>query len=482
MQITTTHIARWIFVAASLALAWHPVMWLLRTWTDPTYESSGFVLLIAVLVLAGRAILSGPVQGPPPAILGWLLLGAAGMRLLSQTLAVNLIGGFALAIDVCALALLAGVDRRPRPVSPFWLSILFLFSLPLEKVVERILGFPLQMISAQLSCGMLRVIYPDTECAGVRIGIQGQDVLVDLPCAGASGLMLMLALFAGLAALRRPRFHIAVVAGLATLALAVIGNSIRISIIATGLVNGWDMLAEPLHSITGLITLALSALPLLLCFPSEQARPEKRANAMQSAVPHALRLPVACAFLGLSLWIITLPKSPIDVSASTPPPPLPAMIAGAFRQDIPLAPIEEEYFRAFGGTAVKAQYGALGLNRVSTTSPLRHLHRPDTCLRGLGYDVRFLGTQREDTPSSVYKATSPEGTEWLVTVSYVSDAGHVVPSVGEAIWHWLNGQGRTWSSLQRITPLTTDQETRTRLERAALIALDIPVLSKEPTT
>lgn len=481
MHVSTDHITRLLFIAASLALAWHPVQWLVTTWIDPTYDSSGFVFLGVVLGLVACSVASGPVRGAPPRILGWLLFGAAGLRLLSQTLAVNLIGGFALAIDVCALALLLGTDRRPRAVSPFWLAILFVFSLPLEKVIERILGFPLQMVSAKVSCGILSMIFPDTECAGVRIGIQGQDVLVDLPCSGASGLMLLLALFCGLSAWQRPRLPLAVIAGLSTLILAVLGNSVRISLLALGLVNGWDVMAEPLHGIIGLITLGLSALPLLFWYRAAPLQSEERPKARRVPPPHRYtRLPLALAFLGLSLWIITLPKSPVDVSASTPLPPLPTMIGGALREDIPLTDIEEIYFRAFGGKAVKAQYGSLGLNRVSTTSPLRHLHQPDTCLRGLGYTVLFLGTTHEGAPASVYKAVSPEGTEWLVTVSYLSDQGHIVPSVGEAIWLWMNGQGKTWSSLQRIVPASVAPETRISLDQAALAALDIPIQPKEP--
>lgn len=482
MKTSTDPIVKAVFIAASLALAWHPVIWLVQTWTKPTYDSSGYIFLAAVLGLALRSILSGPPTGEAHRLLGGLLVLAATLRFLSQTLAVNLIGGFALAIDICALALLAGVDRRPRPVSPLWLSVLFLFSLPLEKVFERILGFPLQMVSAKVSCGFLSALVPGTECAGVRIGIAGQDVLVDLPCSGASGLMLLLALFAGLSAIQRPRLHIAVLAGVATLALAVLGNSVRISALALGLVNGWDVMAEPLHSIIGLLTLGLSALPLLLFYRATPRQPETRPKAIRMPVlPRFMRLPVALAFLGLSLWIITLPKSPIDVSIAMPPAPLPSMIAGEFGENVPLTEGEKVYFEAYGGKAVKAQYGVLGLNRVSTTSPLRHLHRPDVCLRGLGYTVRFLGTRHDDAPSSVYEATAPDGTAWLVTVSYVSDDGRVVSSVGEAIWHWFNGHGRTWSSVQRITPLSLDHKTRRQLDTAVLAALDISFLSMEPS-
>ena len=60
-------------------------------------------------------------------------------------------------------------------------------------------------------------------------------MLVDQPCSGASGLTLLLTLFALLAALRRPG-PLAALAGLAlTLAAAFVGNVVRIALLAAGI-------------------------------------------------------------------------------------------------------------------------------------------------------------------------------------------------------------------------------------------------------
>ncbi len=468
-----------LLAAASLALAWHPVEWLVATWTEPSHASVGYLYFGAVLAIAVVSLRSGPVRGGARGLPFGLFALAAGVRLLSQVLAINLLGGLALAVDVFALARAAGLERRPRPVSPFWFAALFLFALPLGKVIERLLGFPLQMVSARLSCGALSLVYPGTECAGVRIGIGGQDVLVDLPCAGASGLMLMMALYAGLSAWQAPRFRVAVLWGVVTLALAVAGNALRIALIAAALADGVDAMAEPLHSTIGLFTLGLSALPLLVFYRAPVRRPVPT-PVRAGRLPSVLRLPASVMFVALAGWIVTRPAAPVDVSAGVTPQPFPAALAGAVGRKVPLSPVEALYFTAYGGTAEKVQYGLLGLNRVSTTSPLRHLHSPETCLNGLGYGTRFLGTRHEGAPSSVYEATGPDGTVWLVAVTYVSDDGRAVTSVGEAVWHWLNGRGRTWSAVQRITPLALDPDTRRRLEDAALAALDIPISKKEP--
>lgn len=472
-----------LFAAASVVLAWHPVVWLVQTWTAPAYDSTGFVFVIAVGLLALRSVLSGPAEGPAPKLVLPLLLAAAGLRFLSQTLAINLIGGLALAVDVYALALLLGVDRRPKAVAPLWLAGLFLFSLPVEAVLERLVGYPLQMASAELSCGIIGLFYADTLCEGVRITVQGVDVLVDLPCSGATGLLLLLAFFTGLSAVLRPRLHVAVLWGLATLGFALVGNSVRIALLAGGLVHGVDVMAEPLHSLIGLATLALSALPLVLFYrPLPVSR--SRSGSPQSGVPLSawVRMPAATASVLLAVWIVGQPAQPVDVSRPVSPVPLPAQIAGEIGREVPMTEFEQVYFAAYGGDAAKVQYGPLGLNRVSTTSPLRHLHAPEVCLRGLGYEVAFLGTRFEDTPSSVYRATAPDGAAWLVHVTYMSDEGHVTASIGEAVWHWMNGRGHTWSSVQRITPEGLDEPTRAAMDAGARAALDFPINNKEPVS
>ena len=80
-------------------------------------------------------------------------------------------------------------DRRVRAVSPFWLAVGFAFALPLERILQRSIGFLLQEVSAQGACGMLSVFFNDVRCAGVRITVDGADVLVDLPCSGARSLI-----------------------------------------------------------------------------------------------------------------------------------------------------------------------------------------------------------------------------------------------------------------------------------------------------
>ncbi|WP_372572107.1 exosortase T [Ruegeria jejuensis] len=476
MKHLTTDTLVWCAIAiASAILAAQPLQWLVRSWLSPAYGSYGYVYILLILGLAGMSLLSGrpkDARSQIPAIV--LLLLAASIRLLGQVLAVNILSALALALDVFALVGLLQLRRRPFALSPFWMAALFLFSLPTEIVLQRTLGFPLQMVSAELSCHLLGTLFSNVACDGVRITMEQRDILVDLPCSGASGLLLSLAFVVTQNAVMRPKWYAGGLSLLAVIGCATLGNSLRISILAIGLAHDLDVMAEPWHSFIGLATLGLTLAPFALFYRPRSARVrENRPQAKPIVLPKPFKALTGIVFLIGSIAIASLKANPVDVSGNVVAPSLPTQIHGHLAQHVPLTAMESHYFEAYGGQAQKAQFGPLGLNVVSTRAPLRHLHAPEICLRGLGYKVRFLGTRHDGVPSAYYRATGPDGDQWLVAVSYVSQNGHVSPSVGEAIWRWLNGAGGTWSSVQRITPWDLDTALRARLDAATIAALDI---------
>lgn len=459
--------------AASAILAAQPVHWLVQSWVSPAYGSYGYLYVVLIVGLGCASLISGKANGSSakaPVLV--LLFTAALIRLLGQVLAINILGALALAVDVFAVVRLLRLEQRPFDLSPFWMAVLFLFSLPTEVVLQRTLGFPLQMISADISCQMLRLMFADVGCDGVRITLEQRDILVDLPCSGASGLLLSLAFIVTQNAIMRPCFLTAGASLLAMVVCAALGNSLRISILAIGLVNDLDVMAEPWHSLVGLVTLGLTVLPFALFYRPSNAGVADNAPSRCYAST-SLSLPAGLICLLASLAIVSLKPDPVDISGMVNGPEMPAQIHGIRAQDVPLTPLEATYFETYGGEAQKAQFGPLGLNVVSTRAPLRHLHAPEICLRGLGYKVRFLGTRYNGVPSAYYQAIGPDGDQWRVVVSYVSQSGQVTPSVGEAIWRWMNGSGGTWSSVQRITPWTLDPKLGAELDAAALASLDI---------
>lgn len=472
------------FAAAVVILAAHPVLWLVNTWLDPAFDSHGFAYFAAVLVLAGWSFtspLSHAATAADKRIAFSLLAVTALVRLAGQVLAIDTIGALALVIDVYALARLAGLHRRLRALSPFWLAAAFAFSLPLERIVQRSIGYVLQDISARGACGVLSSIFGEVQCAGVRITVQGADVLVDLPCSGARAIIVFGFVFTIAAAVARPRWPAALVGGALTLGAAIAGNVLRITMLASGVAVGpkalgFDVMAQPWHDLAGLVALGVMA-PVIVAwargasFGADEPAPPV-ATPTQPAKRHPLWL--GAAFVLIAAAIVTAPRRPLDIVARDITIAAPERI-GAYRATpLPLTPRERAYFEQYGGAAVKSAYGPYALMLARTSSPLRHLHAPDECLRGLGYQVSYLGMRFAPVATAVYRAVAPDGRAYRVEVSFQSGSGHTVASVSEAVWLWLTDRSTVWTAIQRIAPESADASDVAAFNAGVFAALDAP--------
>lgn len=475
------------FAAAATVLAIDPALWLLNSWLDPSYDSSGLVVfaLAAGLFLwsvASPLAAAGPAPDRGAALL--LLAGSALVRLASQVAAVNMIGAVCLVLDVYAIGLLCRLPGRARALSPLWLAVVFGFSLPLERVLQRSIGYALQELSAGGACTVLSSLYGDLSCQGVRLIVNGADVLVDLPCSGARALLLGLLGFSVAAAVCRPRWGWAVAGAVLTLAATALGNVLRIALLAVGIaepgrLGGIDVMQQPWHDTIGLATLTIPCLAVVAwamrCAPPA---PELRAPAAPKR-PGSGRLrrlgglPAGLAALAAALAIVHLPRTPLDVSQVPAEVELPLALDGQLRREVVLSAREAAYFVRYGGAAAKAEYGAMGLLVTRTTSPLRHLHAPEDCLRGLGFAVTYLGASFEPLPTALYRAVAPDGRRYRIAVSYVAADGSATYNVATAVWRWLTGEARSWTAVQRIAPEALDPAAQRRFSSAVFAALDL---------
>lgn len=488
-QLAGSSAARILFALALGILAIEPILWLIRTWRDPSYDSQGFLVFLVAAGLFAWSVTSKRLDRDAPHVRRaiWLLIATAIVRLAGQVLAINTIGAIALVIDVYAIALLCGLHARARPVSPGWLALCFAFSLPLERIVQRTIGYGLQNLSADGACVVLDTVFDNVICEGVRIIIAGADVLVDLPCSGARAALLLLLLFSAASGISRPSPGQAIAGLTGTLAAALVANIVRICILAVGIARpelyfGIDVMDQPWHDLVGLVTLLIGGAPIILwarwIYRAPRPRPVSDGKNVPSPQPRTSAglnpLMPAFAFLALALVIVNLSPRPVDVVKRDISIDLPERL-GAYRaQPIALAAIEKSYFVQYGGAAAKAGYGPNSLLIVRTSAPLRHLHTPDECLRGLGLEVDYLGVTYTPAPTAIYRARAKDGQAWLVHVSFVSDAGHVTSNIAEAVWRWMQTPGSVWSTVQRITPIDMPETDRLAWDRAVFASLDLP--------
>ncbi len=453
-------------VLCLLLLGTQPLLWLLSTWYVPGYEGVGLWAFLLVVALLLYSAMSGPTSAPGAEasshqnLLGGLLLLSLGVRVLGAVTGVNLVSAGVLALDCYVLARWLETDCRPVSIAPGWLAVLFCFCLPVEPLLQRTLGFALQQGSALLACGALKGLGLSVECAGVRMQLGAVDLLVDLPCSGARLASLGGLVFATLAALLRPCWRQSFAGVCCLLALIALGNTLRIVVLALGIAFptavAVDLMAQPWHDLVGLSALALVALGLVRW---AQRLPVAATNGLRA--PPSTRLkpswhldrwaPQVVLLASLCLpWLgANAAHAPTGNSTSIDAP---AYLGGHSRQSKRLGSLEQRYFERYGAVASRNSYGPHGLYLVRTKSPLRHLHAPEICLRGLGHQVRFLGTRYDGVPSSVFESTDPQGRRYQVWVSYRSETGELASSIAEVIWRWARAPRQHWTMIQRISP------------------------------
>ncbi|MGI9327232.1 MAG: exosortase T [Pseudomonadales bacterium] len=449
-----------------LLLGTQPLLWLASTWHAPGYEGVGLWAFLLVVALLLYAVTSGPPSGLGVAdknrhsMLSGLLLLSLGVRVLGALTGVNLVSAGVLALDCYVLARWLETDRRPVSIAPAWLAVVFCFCLPVEPLLQRTLGFALQQGSALLACGALKGLGMSVECAGVRMQLNGVDLLVDLPCSGARLASLGGLVFATLAALTQPRWRDSCVGLCWLLVLVAFANTLRIVVLALGIAFpaavAVDLMAQPWHELVGLGALALLALGLA-CWsqrlPVAATSGERGSADLGPKESWRLDRWAPQAVLLVSLALPWLGASAADMPAQpTTSIDAPGYLGGHPREAQRLGSLEQRYFERYGALASRNSYGPHGLYLVRTNAPLRHLHAPEICLRGLGHKVRFLGTRYDGVPSSVFESTDPQGRRYQVWVSYRSETGELASSIAEVIWRWARAPRQHWTMIQRISP------------------------------
>jgi exosortase len=493
---------RILFALGAAILAIHPLRWLVQSWREPSYASDGYMVAILVAILMLWSLRSGVAPPRPnkrsitkPML---ILVSTAVIRLLGQLLGVHVIGAMALVLDLYAVGLLLGLERRPRSLSPGWLALLFAFSLPLERIVQRTIGYGLQHISAKGACELLSLGPDPVQCEGLRILINSVDVLVDLPCSGARSLLLLLMLFAALSAVTQPSVRRSSAGLIITMVAAVLTNMVRICMLAIGLaypelVGGISVMDSPWHDAIGSVAFMMGAVPILiwaLHIPKkiQTTRPSymnslavRMGRLKNPPRPPRHRRLAALFFTAGCVVIILLPAHPVDVARKLPPPSLPERIGAFIGKVDPLSSQEINYFSRYGGGAARAAYGPFALLLVQTTAPLRHLHAPDECLSGVGHKVRYKSMRHTPIPTAVYQSTAPNGRKWNIQVTYVSDRGELSASVAEAIWRWLKNPTTSWTMVQRIIPWELAQNEQNIWDESVMRSLDLPFY-QQPTS
>lgn len=239
----------WIALQA-LAL-WPHGAYLVTRALDGSDDPLGLLALVAAVALVARQARVLRLQPRLPHL-------ATGIGLALAANAAWVFGAPALAANaVAAIALAAAIGAwwpARQPLGP--IAALLLLALPLVASLQFYIGWPLRVVTAELSGAVLQAVGIEAVRSGATLQVEGRLVIVDAPCSGVQMAWLAYAAASVVAAARALRDGSFVRRLPIVGATVLVGNVVRNSVLVA-LEARPQGLAPAAHEAIGLVCLAL---------------------------------------------------------------------------------------------------------------------------------------------------------------------------------------------------------------------------------
>lgn len=420
----------WLLLPA-LAL-WPVWQWSLRRMSDGSDDPFGIVALATLLLVLWRERGQLSVTPRLPGLLLALLLSAAA--LLSQAWLPPLLRAV-LAVLALFAALLA--VRVPGQAWLAWCG-LGLLALPLLSSLQFFIGYPLRVLTAEVSAWLLHAGGLEVERQGSTLEVAGQWVMVDAACSGIQmAWVAYFTAFATAAWLRladRQLLRRLPLLGVVVLAGNILRNSLLV-LQETGRLAwpGW------MHEGTGLLVF-VGVCALVLRFTAAGAGVQV---ALPCHQPPAAGRPLRSALQGaLLLAFGLLALSPLLRLPTSAPVPLerfiewPQQFSGQPLQPLALSVVEQRFAAQFPGAIARFRAGAKVLSLRHVTRPTRKLHPAADCYRGLGYRIQAMSLQRRAPGGGLQRCFVASGQGPALRVcEYIEDAAGQ-SFTDTSAWYW----------------------------------------------
>ncbi|QRY80554.1 exosortase Q [Pseudomonas sp. PDNC002] len=443
----TRHLPGWSWLLLAVLSAWPSWLWAARRLGDGSDDPLGIIALVALGLLLWRD--RSGLRAQPR--LKWLAL-AAGLLLvaaLSQSLLPPLLRGM---ISVLALLLVILSLRAPEQPWLAWLGLGFL-SLPLLSSLQFFVGYPLRVITAEVSSWLLRLGPWLVERQGSALLVDGQWIMVDAPCSGIQMAWVGYFTACALAAwLRLP--DLLLLRRLPLVGMLVLGGNILRNTLLVWGESGASGFPGWAHEGVGLLVFAAVCGMILRVIGRRSFDAPALGESACSTAPASVQETFLGTLLLAMVWPLLAPGSAsANVSA---PHEWPAQFEGRLLRPLALSPVEQRFAEDFPGQLGRFTDGQRSIVLRQVLRPTRKLHPAEDCFRAIGYRVEQTQLRKRVGAEGLQRCfvVTRDGVK-LQVCDYIQDAAGQSFSDTSA-WYWSALSGRSkgpWLAVTLASPL-----------------------------
>jgi exosortase/archaeosortase family protein len=327
---------------------------------------------------------------------------------------------------------------------------LCVLSLPISATLQFFLGFPLRLLSSQLSGVFLRLSGFDVEVAGGVIKFGEKLISVDAPCSGVKMLTVTALLVCLISVYKKLTNWQTTLLSLFALVILIFANSVRaIWLFFTESGIALYDYKDVIHDTSGVIIFILIVSTLLLFHKfflnKEHMKIEK--ETVTSAKTFSITIFIFSCLITLFANPQEIEQQDISIAVE-----FPATWDGKKLQELPMTAKELSFLKRFPGKIAKFRDKENNsyIFRI-VTEKTRRLHSASDCFKGLGYRITYKPLVKDKF--GVWQSFEAEkgGERKLVKEIIIDEAGRSWSDVSK--WYWSASTSKYWNNVVIVSPL-----------------------------
>lgn len=278
---------------------------------------------------------------------------------------------------LAAVISVLGIWKKPG------IFCLLVLSLPWIASLDFFLGYPLRLLTSINTSFLLETLGMDVTRSGAQLQWEGRVVGVDAACSGMKMLWSTGFLTSLLATIFSLNWRKLILLGFAALALALVGNSLRATMLffpEAGIFN----MPHLLHPTIGLFI--AGGCFLILMKLARRLSTKVTPHSGEGRLSHQSASLYALVFSALLVLCVSLFPAKNTVH-TLPTPPSITSFQGAPVTQISLTPSEEKFYRSFPGSVTVYEGSGFKLIVRQVNRATRKLHPANHCLRAEGFRI-----------------------------------------------------------------------------------------------